>query len=143
MEEPMTTFDPEEWVEVAELCCDNVPGIAGEALLRTALNRAYYAALLSIRERIEREHGVGAVPRVRTHAAILQAVKSGGPRFARINYVLQRLRTLREGADYVLRSEPLHWDIVHSQVRFSRDLIRRDIKALPDAEFRRLNVRRT
>jgi hypothetical protein len=43
----------------------------------------------------------------------------------------------------VLRSEPLHWNTVHSQVRFSRDLIRRDIKALPDAEFHRLDVRRT
>jgi hypothetical protein len=134
----MNTFDPEEWVEVAELCCDQIPGIEAEALLRTALNRAYYAALLSMRQRIERVHGVGAVPRVRTHAAILQAVKSGGTRFARIHYLLQRLRTLREGADYVLRSEPLDWSTVHSQVSSTRDLIRRHIKTLPDAELRTL-----
>jgi len=107
-------------------------------LLRTALNRAYYAALLSTRERIERVQGARAVPRTQTHAAILQAVKSGGTRFARINYVLQRLRALREGADYVLRSEPLMWNTVHSFVRLSRDLIRSHIKALPDAEFRKL-----
>ena len=134
----MNTFDPEEWVEVAELCCDNIPGIGGEALLRTALNRAYYAALLSMRQRIEQVHGVGSVPRVRTHAAILQAVKSGGIRFAHIHYVLQRLRTLREGADYVIGSEPLVWSAVHSHVSSTRDLIRRHIKALPDTEFRRL-----
>jgi hypothetical protein len=64
MEEPMNAFDPEEWVEVAELCCDNIPVSTERPLLRTALNRAYYAPLLSIRERIEREHGVGAVPRI-------------------------------------------------------------------------------
>ena len=35
-------FDPEAWLEVAEVCCDTIPGVDGEALLRTSLNRAYY-----------------------------------------------------------------------------------------------------
>jgi hypothetical protein len=139
----MNAFDPEEWLEVAEVCCDRIPGVDGEALLRTALNRAYYAALLAMRERIEQVHGAGVVPRARTHAAILKAVKSGGGRFSRIFYALQRLRELREGADYVLRSPPLVWSTVHSQVVNSRSLIRKDIKALPDADIRRLKIPRS
>jgi hypothetical protein len=73
----MATFDPEEWVEVGEMCCDRIPGISGEALLRTALNRAYYAVLMCVKQRIEQAHGKGAVPRFQTHAAILRAVHSG------------------------------------------------------------------
>jgi hypothetical protein len=49
----MTDFDAEEWLEVAEVCCDRIAGVNQEALLRTALNRAYYAALLSVKRRIE------------------------------------------------------------------------------------------
>jgi len=134
----MTDFDAEEWLEVAEVCCDRIAGVNQEALLRTALNRAYYAALLCIKRRLERIHGPGAVPQVRTHAAILWAVRSGGRPFRYIHKSLQALQARREAADYELRSAPLIWDRVHTQVRFSRDLIRRHIKALPDAEFRRL-----
>jgi hypothetical protein len=131
-------FDAEEWLEVAEVCCDRIAGVDQEALLRTALNRAYYAALMCVKHRLERIHGPGAVPQVRTHAAILFAVRSGGRQFRDIHEGLQALQARREAADYELRSEPLGWSLVHALVGRSRDLIRRHIKALPDAEFRTL-----
>ena len=139
----MTQFDAEEWVEVAEVCCDHIAGVGQEALLRTALNRAYYAALLCVKRRIEQVHGRGAVSHARTHAAILGAVRSGGSRFSDIYKGLRALQAQREAADYELISEPLKWSMVHAQVGRSRKLIRTRIKALPDAEFRRLDVRRT
>jgi|SRR5215213_1988405 len=138
----MISFDPDAWLEVAEVCCDTIEGVDGEALLRTALNRAYYAALLSVKHRLESVHGRNALPRARTHAAILDAIKSGGHPFAEIHKGLNALRTMREAADYELRSEPLRWNVVHLQVRFSRSLVRKHIKALPDTEFRRLVVPR-
>jgi len=134
----MTFFDPEEWVEVAEMCCERIAGISGEALLRTALNRAYYAALLCVKRRIERAHGQGAIPQFQTHAAILRALQSGGSTFTAVRNGLRSLQAFREQADYELNSVPLVWGVVHSQVRISRDLIRNRIKSLPDAEFRRL-----
>ena len=137
----MAPFDPETWLEVAEVCCDTIEGVDGEALLRTSLNRAYYAALLSVKRRIELVHGRNALPRFRTHAAIIEAMRSGGVRFMEIYKGLQSLRAMRETADYELRSEPLWWWLVHSQVRFSRTLIRTRIKALGDAEFRMLVLR--
>jgi hypothetical protein len=127
-----------KWVEVAEVCCDRIPGIAAEALLRTALNRAYYAVLLCVKRRLEQVHGDGAVPQFQTHAAILDAIRSGGSGFIDIRDGLRSLQSLREKADYELRSAPLIWNMVHTQVRFSRNLIRTRIKAVPDAEFRRL-----
>ncbi|MFL5382538.1 MAG: hypothetical protein ACJ8GN_08520 [Longimicrobiaceae bacterium] len=139
----MTEFDAEEWLEVAEICCERIDGVDQEALLRTALNRAYYAALLCVKRRIERVHGRGSVSGFRTHAAILGAVQSGGSRFLEILKVLRSLRARREAADYEFRSEPLAWSMVHKQVGRSRALIRQRIKALPDAEFRRLVIPNT
>jgi len=138
----MTSFDAEDWLEVAEVCCDRIPGVDQEALLRTALNRAYYAALLCVKWRIEGVHGRGAVPRSRTHFAILAAIRSGGTRFSDIHKALRALQALRDAADYDLRSKPLPWSVVHAQIGRSRELIRRHIKALPDAEFRRLVIPR-
>src|SRR6476660_7110435 len=115
----MNSFDPDGWLEVAEVCCDTIEGVDSEALLRTALNRAYYAALLSVKRRIELVHGRNALPKFRTHAAILDATRSGGSLFFKIYKGLQALRAMRENADYELRSEPLVWTAVHAQVRFS------------------------
>src|SRR6185295_12563620 len=114
------TFDAEEWVEVAELCCGRIEGISGEALLRTVLNRAYYAALLCVKRRIEQTHGEGSIPQFQTHAAILAALRTGGRTFVRIRKDLRSLQAFRESADYELRSAPLIWGVVHSQVRMSR-----------------------
>jgi hypothetical protein len=41
------SFNPERWLQVAEVCRINIPQVDSEALLRTASNRAYYAALMS------------------------------------------------------------------------------------------------
>jgi hypothetical protein len=136
----MIDFDPEGWLEVAEVCCDRIAGVDQEALLRTALNRAYYAVLLCVKRRIEAVHGRGAVPRLQTHAAILKAMRSGGSLFSDIHEGLRALKAHREAADYEFRSEPLAWSMVHAQVGRSRQLIRRRIKALPDSEFRRLVI---
>ncbi|HSU14520.1 HEPN domain-containing protein [Longimicrobium sp.] len=135
-------FDPERWLDVAEICCSTIPGVSREALLRTALNRAYYAALLALKQRIEAVQGVGAVPAWRTHDAIKQAIRMGGDSFEEIRKDLETLRKAREQADYVLSTEDLQRDSVHLSVTRSRRLIRNRIKALPEAEFRRLRVPR-
>lgn len=131
----MSDFDPEEWLTVAELCCRSE---FGEAYLRTAVNRAYYAALLSTKHRIEQTVGVGSVPRVQTHATILNAVRTGGREFEPIHNALRKLKQEREAVDYEVRNAPLQRWRVRSQVRLSRDVIRNHIKALPDAAFRTL-----
>ena len=136
-------FDPEEWLKVAEVCCGHIPDVDREALLRTALNRAYYAALMSLKARIEAVQGHDAIPGWRTHEAITQAVRTAGANFADIAELLKVLRLLRERADYVLSGEALDWQLVHRRVRDARWLIRNRIKALPEAEVRRLRVPRS
>ena len=139
----MSSFDPERWLDVAEACCGRIVGVDEEARLRTALNRAYYAALLSVRQRIEHAQGSRAVPRSRSHAAILGALRAGGAGFIKIHDSLQRLRARREAADYELRTQPLVESKVQTEIERSRALIRTRIKALPDAEFRRLVISKT
>ena len=136
----MSIFDPESWLDVAELCCEPEPGTARQAHLRTALNRAYYAALLTTKGRIEQAFGGRVLPRAGTHHAILRAVNSGGPTFERIHFVLKRLKWLRERADYELATRPLKRRMVRSQLELTRTLIQRHIKALPDAEYRKLTL---
>ena len=136
------SFDPESWLAVAEVCCTTIPTVSREALLRTALNRAYYAALLALKQRVETVQGAGAVPAHGTHEALTQAVRMGGNGFQEISRELGALRRARESADYVLSTVPLDWTEVHEKVRLSRRLIRNRIKALPEAEFRRLRIPR-
>jgi hypothetical protein len=134
------SFDPEQWLKVAEICCSNIPEVNREALLRTALNRAYYAALMCLKQRIESVQGSGAVPAWGTHEALTQAVATGGNAFKQISRELRDLRKARERADYVLATEDLERRSVHELVQRSRRLIRNRIKTLPEAEFRRLRV---
>src|SRR6185436_8786642 len=101
------------------------------------------AALLCVKRRIEQAQGEGSIPQFQTHAAILAALRTGGRTFVRIRKDLRSLQAFRESADYELRSAPLIWGVVHSQVRMSRELIRTRIKALPEAEFRRLVISKT
>ncbi|HEX6751174.1 MAG TPA: hypothetical protein VF092_28040 [Longimicrobium sp.] len=136
------TFDAELWLQVAEVCCIPIPEVDREALLRTAVNRAYFAALLSVKLRIEAAQGNGTVPRWQTHESILQAVRTGGAPFRTIHAELERLRRFRARVDYELEGEPLMPDVVHKEVRAGRRLIRNQIKALPEAMFRRLSVPR-
>lgn len=136
------TFDPERWLRVADVCCIHIPKVDPEALLRTAANRAYYAALLSVKRRIEAAQGPGAVPSSGTHEAILQALRMGGDAFKDIRYELRSLRDLRSHADYVLESEPLVRHEVVKYVDRSRRLIRNRINAMRDEEYRRLKVPR-
>lgn len=111
-------------------------------MLRTAENRAYYAALLSVRKRIEEAQGPGAVPSSRTHEAIFQAVGTGGDQFEEIYRVLLLLRAARDHADYELNVIPPKHDIVVGHVRRSRWLIRNRINAMRDEEYRRLKIPR-
>lgn len=136
-------FDPELWLQVSEVCCISIPDVDHEALLRTAVNRAYYSALLCIRVRIEHANGAGTISNRRTHEAIFQAIRvADGPAFVRIFQWLRELRQAREVVDYELGSAPLHRETAHRLVELSRMLIRNYIKPLPDAEFRRLKVPR-
>ena len=135
-------FDPERWLQVADVCCITIPKVNEEALLRTAVNRAYYAVLLSVRRRIEEAQGRGAVPSAATHEAITQALQTGGAAFEDIRRGLRTLRDARNRADYVLESEPLVRHDVVSHVDRSRRLIRNRINAMRDEEYRRLKVPR-
>jgi hypothetical protein len=131
-------FDPERWLEAAAACCIDIPEVDREALLRTALNRAYYAALLSFKARIEAVQGAGAVPERRTHEAIYLAVGTAGHTFLDAYRTLRELRRVREAADYIPSGEPPIFRDADEAIRRSRWLIRARIKTLPDAEFRRL-----
>ena len=135
-------FDPETWLNVADICCSNIPGVSREALLRTAVNRAYYAALMALKRRIEMAKGPGAVPVWGTHEALKQAVRTGGSSFEEIKNTLDTLRTAREDADYVLTLPELQRSYAYKLIGVARWLIRNRIKALPEAEFRRLRVPR-
>src|SRR5688572_4334794 len=101
------SFDPERWLQVADVCCINIPQVDSEALLRTAANRAYYAALLSVRRRIEAAQGSGAIPSSGTHAAILQALRSRGGVFREIYEDLRTLQNYRNQADYEIATGSL------------------------------------
>src|SRR5215207_2789620 len=101
------SFDPERWLQVADVCCINIPKVDPEALLRTAVNRAYYAALLSVKRRLEGALGAGTVPSAGTHRAILQTLQMGEPGFRHVYKELRSLRDRRDLVDYELDTEPL------------------------------------
>ncbi|HKP75772.1 MAG TPA: HEPN domain-containing protein [Longimicrobiaceae bacterium] len=136
----MSGFDPERWLDVADACCQSATGQNEEAFLRTALNRAYYAVLLTIKRRLEGALGPGSVRRAGTHTALLEALRSGGPPFDHIHGRLQKLRRSRELADYELASGAPPRHLVRSRVRLSKALIRKEIAGLPDAAFRSLTL---
>jgi hypothetical protein len=136
------SFDPERWLGVANVCCIPIPEVNREALLRTALTRAYYAALLSVKKRVEAVHGRGSVPSTGTHAALFQAVGTGGENFEEVYEVLSQLREARNKADYQLDTDPLVPDRVVWYVDRSRRLIRNRINAMRDEEYRALVVPR-
>ena len=136
------SFDPETWLQVAGICTSNIPGVSREALLRTAVNRAYYAALLALKDRIEVAQGPGSVPAWGTHTALKQAVETAGASFKDVDLRLTWLRHARERADYDLANDEIEFHRVRAMIRITRWLIRNRIKALPEAEFRRLRVPR-
>jgi hypothetical protein len=87
--------------------------------------------------------GPGAVPERRTHEAIYHAIAAAGYTFTDSYRTLRELRRRREAADYVLDSGSPTFREADDAVRQSRWLIRTRIKALPDVEFRKLDVRRS
>jgi hypothetical protein len=136
------TFDPEEWLNVADVCCGIIPGVDREALFRTALNRAYYAALMLLKLRIDTVQGPGAVPAWGTHEALRQAVRTAGPTFREISEGLDKLRAARESADYDLAGGMITYESVRRAISIARWLIRNRLKPMPDADVRRLRVPR-
>lgn len=136
------TFDPEEWLKAADVCCGAIPGVDRDALFRTALNRAYYSVLMLLKLRIDAVQGPGTVPSWGTHEALRQAVRTAGPGFREVSEGLDRLRAEREGADYVLTGGPVAYDRVRRAINTARWLIRNRLKPMPDAEVRRLRVPR-
>lgn len=120
-----------------------MPAVDREAVLRTVMNRAYYAALLSFKHRIEAVNGVGTLPSRRTHDAIFRAIGMGGATFAYSYRTLRELRLLREAADYELNTRPMRSSDARKAIDRSRWLIHAHAKGLPDADFRALHVSRT
>jgi hypothetical protein len=137
------SFNPERWLQVAEVCRINIPQVDSEALLRTASNRAYYAALMSVKRRIERAQGKGAVPTSGTHEALMQALRVGGPPFEKIYRILYRLQKARNAADYELDAAPLVPSLVAEDITRSRKLIYNLINTVRDEEYRTLFIPRT
>lgn len=133
-------FDPEEWLRVADICCDPPAGHDQQAYFRTAVNRAYYAALLTLKQRIEQVQGRGAVPSTKTHEAIFQAIRTGGEAFEDIYDTLRKLKEARNSADYVLDAPPLIRASAVAEVNRSKRLIRNKIRRVPAASFKRLRV---
>jgi uncharacterized protein (UPF0332 family) len=134
------SFDPERWLQVADVCCIDIPKVDTEALLRTAINRAYYAALLSVKRRLNDVLGPAAVPSSGTHQAIFETLQSGGFGFRDVYRKLRKLRDARDSADYVLGTDPLVRTEVVKYIDISRTLIRNRINAMHDEEYRRLRV---
>ena len=135
-------FDPEEWLKVADVCCGIIPGIDQDALFRTALNRAYYAALMVLKVRIDAAQGPGSVPSHGTHEALKQAVDTAGPEFTDIARALTKLRRGRELADYVPSGPPIGYERARSAIKTARWLIRNRLKPMPESEVRQLRVPR-
>jgi hypothetical protein len=98
--------------------------------------------LLALKDRIEGAQGPGSVPAWGTHNALKQAVETAGASFKDVDLRLAGLRRARERADYVLATDDLERGCVSKLVDQARWLIRNRIKALPEAEFRRLHVPR-
>jgi uncharacterized protein (UPF0332 family) len=69
-------------------------------------------------------------------------VRTGGITFQQISEKLEELRKLRERADYEISDGEIEFDRARAVIRTARWLIRNRIKALPEAEFRRLHVPR-
>lgn len=137
------SFNPERWLQVADVCCINIPKVDSEALLRTAVNRTYYAALMSVKRRIEKVQGKGAVPTSGTHEALMQALRVAGPPFEKIYRILSRLQKSRNAADYELDTAPLVRSLVVEDITRCRELIYNQINTVRDDEYRNLFIPRT
>lgn len=97
------TFNAATWLPLATFletldCAET--GVAEEAVVRTAIGRAYYAAVISARDRIATQHpsiasGVG------THSAVQKALRSTKRRqLERLALLLRNMQLDREDADY-------------------------------------------
>lgn len=104
------TFSPATWVGVAEKCLGPIPNTDPEASLRTAAGRAYYAALMTIAEKVAEAGGRKAIDALgdATHRRIREAVASAAlrrppaPKFIALRDGLRDLGELRNAADYHL-----------------------------------------
>lgn len=95
-------FNPDGFFTVArQLTSDSV----GEANLRTAVGRAYYSVFLVARNRL----GVG--DKTNVHAKVIARLKAVD---RTAGDQLDRLRDLRELADYELRPQPIDVDWLHN-----------------------------
>ncbi len=132
------TFDPADWHAVGVACAAGLEGAPEEASRRTAIGRAYYAALLSIKRRVEAVQGEGVVPEARIHSAVPRALKDSGLReFRRVIDLLRDLKEDREDADYEIDVEPFKADEVEEALKRSRRLLDL-LTAIPAERYRNL-----
>lgn len=90
------TFDPERFLELSKELIDD-PNYDGEGVSRTVVGRAYYAAFLIVKRRLE-ESGK-RFPKKKSHQRVINALKR---RDHALGDKLFQLLRLREDADYVM-----------------------------------------
>lgn len=98
----MPGFEPEAFLVVAESIVHDGARVS-EALLRTAVGRAYYAAHLYAREDLLRRRRINRDRRGKTrHGAVIRALNTPATQLAA--NALDQLMALRERSDYDLDS---------------------------------------
>lgn len=139
-------FDPEFWLSVAEEAATVTDPEVGEAWFRTAVNRSYYAALMTVAARVLEEQGAEALPAdsADTHRRVKQGLRRAGKNGAPILYSLydelRGLEDLRDSADYRLLTA-CQKDLAVEATRRGRSLVDR-INALAARYFENLPVHR-
>lgn len=96
-------MNPKEFLDLAETLAGE--GALPAPRLRSAASRAYYAALLDARERLNRvEHVARQLRRGRNrvHEVVWNSLQRGAPTLAPIGRTGFSLKRLREAADYDL-----------------------------------------
>lgn len=133
-------FDPAYLLDVARLLISPAHKVEEQSRFRTALNRAYYAPLLVLIQRIEGVQGPGTVPLDGTHAKLRNALKDTGMQhLAKIKHKLESLGFDRNEADYNLHAPAFVQIRVEDNIAKADSLIRDIRHHLPDEKVRRIS----
>ncbi len=100
-------FEPRGYLAIARALAANPTPGAEEAARRAAISRAYYAAVLTVKHRVQRIHGKDVTPGEGFHSAVNRALRrTGSPFMKRIAEDLRELEDHRGVADYDLDPDP-------------------------------------
>lgn len=112
----------------------------GEASLRAAISRAYYAAVIHLRDRLIDTPGATAAPEAGLHGYLRRALRDS--KRTHLTVLAQKLGTLhelRENADYQTRATGPTANDVAGAIKRSRELIA-SIDNLAPAEVGRIRA---